>query len=351
MKKKTAERNYLEEFLKSPNGKIFAYALMFWGIMIFALGILGFMYLSQRSNHQNVSSRFLSSFDKCIAEGGIIESSYPRRCLNGGTTYQEEINKVDGSLNQKLSFLRKNKLDSYNDNDVLTDYYSSDKYSAFKKYYEDNPSNQQIKADSSWVSNELSYKYLPLGWEFTQYRFEDGVVSTIDPYTSNSELTGLSKVLISNSRGNILMEMRGLLGVGGDSGCNEIYRFSDSNPLYIDSRIGFNNALNSSSISGDMYDNKIIDIQNYREIEMLGVRVRRSGNTLYKDFLANDNYFDARCGLEHQIISFNNIGASYTFDRGSVFNTPFTISISSNATQGELTELDRVIESLEVKAK
>lgn len=337
----TASNNNIKTFLETPNGKLVIYSLIFWSIIIFTLGILTTVYLLPNyflAKNDNTSSSS-SQFEKCLINGGIIEETYPRVCRIDGNLYTEEINHI-GPSNKTFAEYRSKNIDL----STNSPFFQSKSYQDFQDYYFNNATYRPIKPSAEWASNTINFS-LPFGWKKQEVRFEDQV-QNVNGIESSDTLYGLSEITITNERNLPVLVIKGLISSPNNSVCEEIYKFPDSNPLYIEYR----KAINSDYVNkGNELSTNVVEVNDYTDISFLNSNLRRSGTSLFKDYMSGDKFFDSECGNGNQINNYDFIGYSTEYDKSTGYSTGIKLEIQSNLTNFDLTRLDSILNSAKVE--
>lgn len=200
------------------------------------------------------------------------------------------------------------------------------------------PTNTAIPNSTSFTGTYVTAT-LPTNWTITESsNFESLTL------VSGTVYSGLAKLTIKHNN-NEIITFSAVDGVGDTGECEEIYKFSDTDPNYVQARIDRNLEF------GYYLNPEIIDLSGYTysEYQMLGNTIRRIGNTLYfKNEFFKEN-FNPDCDLSTELrglaglgFSFDRIGQPYTSHGYFVHRT-----IPSTFTAGELQELDQILQSLE----
>jgi hypothetical protein len=179
---------------------------------------------------------------------------------------------------------------------------------------------------------------LPQEWTIKEYK--NGAGSTM--LTSGVTYTGLTGLEIKNPAGKVIFKLQAVYGIGGVGGCDTYFEFDDDSTTYYNSVLAANSEVGRANPS-------IVDLRSipYSEFGVFDARVRRIGTNLYWDTDGDATYFEAACGIQEKIFDF---GAPQ-FRIPSMGGTSgiYQFSVRSSATSDELTKMDAILESLEVR--
>ena len=193
---------------------------------------------------------------------------------------------------------------------------------------------QPVQTLTDFTGHYITAK-LPAGWTIVESSDFSG------ESVSENTYAGLARLTISHNSSNIVTLGAGI-GIGGTAECDNIYRFADTNPAFIQSQID-----NNSAISPDI-NATIIDLttSTYTEYSFLGNTVRRVGTNLYfKDDTAI-NYFNVSCGLNAEYRNFTVIVFTIAGKAGTVRTYFVQQAVPSTFTAAQLLELDGVLQSI-----
>lgn len=195
-------------------------------------------------------------------------------------------------------------------------------------YAQNNTGNQPLKNISRYISAEL-----PEGWSL--YEFEK-------PRDGEGDLTkynGLFELEILNDKDKRIFTMANALGLGGRSGCSVIYKFSDTEQSYVDSKKQVNEAYNVK------YTEETISAS-YSEVKLFGKDMRRVGTKLYKNTSTTQGVFNPECSdVESNIVELTTVAAMFS-DASLDKSHYYTWEIPGDLTEGEYTALDKILNSL-----
>jgi hypothetical protein len=173
---------------------------------------------------------------------------------------------------------------------------------------------------------------LPLEWSITEYFDGEGttMISSRGP-----TYTGLTGILISNNDEEI-MKIEGVSGIGF-IGCPELPKFEDTDPDYEEKQ---------EDLASEMGEEiEYLDFTEvlYSEFTWLDKTVRRVQTAIYYDTIEGDDYFQPQC--EVSFLRMEDFGFE---DEGGNRGDTYMYTISEDATEDQLENLDKVLTSMTV---
>ena len=173
---------------------------------------------------------------------------------------------------------------------------------------------------------------LPIEWSITEYSDGEGT-SMIS--SEGSSYTGLTGIVIANNDEEI-MKIEGVSGIGF-IGCPELPKFEDTDPDYEEKQEDLVSEIGENLQYLDFTETP------YSEFTWLDKTVRRVQTAIYYDTIEGDNYFQPQCE-----VSFLRIEDFGFEDEGGNRGDTYMYTISEEATEDQLENLDKVLTSMSV---
>jgi hypothetical protein len=173
---------------------------------------------------------------------------------------------------------------------------------------------------------------LPLEWTITEYKDGEGttMISSEGP-----TYTGLTGIVIANNEEEI-MKIEGVSGIGF-IGCPELPKFEDTDPDYEEKQEDLVNEIGGEIQYLDFTETP------YSEFTWLDKTVRPVKTAIYYDTIEGDNYFQPQCE-----VSFLRIEDFGFEDEGGNKGDTYMYTISEDATEEQLENLDKILTSMAV---
>lgn len=194
---------------------------------------------------------------------------------------------------------------------------------------------QNVKT-TTFTGNYITAE-LPQGWTIVEYNDKNGSDMIMEGIVY-SEFVGLK---VFNSSNNEMFYLKAVDGIGGVSGCNEIFKFSDSDNAYI---VAGNDFDGTSGVTPNVID---LTSQNHSEYTLLGFNVRRVDHNIYRDAY-NSHYsgFNPGCGIDRNIFQLTSLNYKSVVAGVTQSGHTYSWGIPSNAPLNDLETLDNVLESI-----
>lgn len=174
---------------------------------------------------------------------------------------------------------------------------------------------------------------LPEGWSIVEYFGGDGT----DMLTDGVVYTGLTGLEIMTPGEGAAFTLKAVYGIGGVDACKEYYQFADNSTDFYDMIV------ETSAENGVVPT--IVDYTEteYTEFTFLGMSMRRIGQEIFNDNAEDDEYFQAGCGMTHNL--WTPEGLSFAAD-GEEYGT-YQWDINDEADEAILLELDAILGSMQ----
>jgi len=202
------------------------------------------------------------------------------------------------------------------------------------------PTETSQEPSYSEFSGDYISASVPENWTVAEYK--DGAGT--DMLVSDQTYTGLTGLEIKNPAGDVIFKLNGVYGIGGLGGCQTYFQFSDDSPSY------YNEVLSANAEVGAAAPT-VVDLtqSSYTQINLFDAKVRRVGTDLYWDTDPQTALFEAACGIQENLFDFGAPQFTVTDSFGGEFGSGiYQFTVLGTATEEELTQLDYILNSLEV---
>ncbi len=186
---------------------------------------------------------------------------------------------------------------------------------------------------------ELLSATIPENWTVVEY--QDGAGT--DMLVSGQTYTGLTGLEVKNPADVVVFSLKGVYGIGGIGGCQTYFRFADDSTTYYNDVVAANAEVGIPTPT-------VVDLTTatFSEINLFDAKVRRVATELYWDTDPVTSEFEAACGIQENIFDFGAPQFTISSPSGPVGAGIYQFSVLETATEEELTQLDDILDSLEI---
>ena len=197
----------------------------------------------------------------------------------------------------------------------------------------ENVKNNQVAKKEHRFKGKKIEGVVPDGWTVKEYFDGNGS----DILTAGVSYHGLTGIKVFNAQHKDIFKMEAVYGIGGVGACSKYFKFSDDNTQY------YNQILSDAQTVGMTVS--VVDLSNttYSSFTFLNKKFRRIGTDLYWDTMPGNNTFEAGCGMQKDLLVFNQL--SWIAD--NEVHHDYHIAIYNSPSNSDLQQLDNVLSSIQ----
>lgn len=191
-----------------------------------------------------------------------------------------------------------------------------------------------------YISGELPYE-----WSIEEYEGSESI-----EILSPNIYKGFTGFKIR--KGDItVVELKAVDGLGGHPACQNIYKFSDTDPLYVENKQQEWSVF--TGVDATKNSNGVIDLSGkvFESTQLFGRNTRRIDSNLYWDSNNADTYFNPLCGIKERLLEFEGVKFYLQKEDSSLnivkyeINT-YQVELDKNLSQSDYLIVDTILKSI-----